>query len=358
MFVILIAALATLAGKAYAFGELGHEVIAALAQDMLTPKARAQVQSILATAGNGGPPPNLAGIAVWADKIRSLRPETRPWHFANIQIGDPGYDPARVDTPNVLTALDRELAVLRRPAADRYSREEALKWVVHLVGDLHQPLHVGEDHDRGGNDDKVKVNRRTYNLHAVWDFVLLERLHLDLDSLHAMLAGDIAADPAFISRNAHGTPRNWVDETHVKSRACYLLHGKPMRKGIAVSLDRDYIHGATLMVLDQLKIAGVRLAFVLNAALDPAGPRVPPAPARAPPHGRGDKERFFAQSEPMPGGEAAGAARTGRYAWSVNSKVYHFADCADVARIKPENLRTGAFPPPGKTLHAGCPRRF
>ncbi len=377
-----------------AFGVLGHQVIAALAEDMLTPKAKAAVKNILGPVGG---PTTLASIATWADDIRMLRPETRPWHYVTIQIGEARYDSTRADSANVIKALKKEMAILAKPDADRYAREEALKWTVHLVGDLHQPLHAGEDHDRGGNQDKVKVNRRTYNLHAVWDYVLLERLHLPLDSLRPMLEREITADPGFVKRNAQGTVESWADDTHSKSAACYLLHGKPMPKGVKVQLDKAYVDAATAVTLAQLKIGAVRLAYVLNRVFDPGAAM--PAPALRPPAGwRDDAGAFTAQADPInevaageadkaspsekperiaapSGSSAPGSADTrvsaaakrasakarsgripaGKFAWSVNSGVYHYSGCPDVARIKQKNLQSGDFPPWGKQLHAGCP---
>ena len=370
--VLAFALLLATASRALAFGEVGHQVIAALAQDMLTPKAKTQVRSILAAANGGGSNVDLAKVAVWADMIRGLRPETRAWHFVTLQIGDPGYNPAVTDTPNVVTALERQRALLCQPNADRYVREEALKWVIHLVGDLHQPLHVGEDHDKGGNLAMVKLNRRSYKLHAIWDDVLLQRLHLGPDSLHAMLARQIAADTSVLSLNAQGSVRAWVDETHAKSPNCYILHGKRMPKGIKVGLDKEYVHDATLIVLDQLKIASIRLAFVLNSALDPHGLKimVPPVCTQLTDRSA-NPEAFFTHSDSVPVTVAEpspvalpghppsyrSTSRKARFVWSANSQVYHFSNCADAIRIKRKNLRTGDMPPPGLSLHAACPVR-
>jgi hypothetical protein len=305
-------------------------------------------------------------VAVWADDIKGLRPETRSWHYVTLQADSPGYASAVAagrppDSPNVVTALVASLAVLADAKADRYAREEALKWTIHLVGDLHQPLHVGEDRDRGGNLAKVKVGRRTRNLHEVWDYVLLERLNLPADSLRALLARSLAADPAFIDRHAGGTVAAWTDETHAKTAACYFQHGKRMRRGIAVSLDRTYLRPNTLVALNQIKIAAVRLAWALNRALDPAASSVHARP-RAPAVPRGaageDTAAYFRSAEADPETVAVGTPDgRGRYAWSVHSKVYHFADCADAARIKSKNLQRGDAPPPGLALHPGCPKK-
>jgi hypothetical protein len=360
LWLALVFTLAFAFETSHAFGALGHQVVADLAQDMLTPRARAQALALMGPpsgGGKGGPGARLSAISVWADDVKSLRPETRPWHYVTLQLAEPGYHPAKADSPNVVTALNRSLRVLADTAAGRYAREEALKWTVHLVADLHQPLHVGEDRDKGGNLRKVKVGRRTRNLHEVWDYVLLERLKLPLDSLRAMLARSIAADPGFIARNARGTVESWVDETHAKTAAAYRLHGRPMPKDRdkAVQLDRAYLRQNALVVLEQLKIASVRLAMALNAALDPAAPKTPPPPARVPSGWREDTAAWFAAGE-----DAAGLPRLPRlpqFAWSVNSKVYHFSDCRDVGRIKPENLRRNNAPPPGLALHSGCPRK-
>lgn len=354
---------------ACAFGVLGHQVIAAIAEDMLTPKAKAEVKALLGASAAAGGPATLAAISTWADEIRMLRPETRPWHYVTIQIGEAGYDSTRADSSNAIKAVKRQLEVLANPNADRYAREEALKWVVHLVGDLHQPLHAGEDRDKGGNLVKVKVNRRTYNLHEVWDHVILERLRLPLDSLLPVVELPMEMDTGFVARYARGTVESWADDTHAKARACYLVHGKPLRKGIKAQLDKDYLDAAEASLLFQMRKGSVRLAFALNRALDPKGiTRAPSVPAakRAGRHGsviHRDADsaavaayRARADSVARAAGSASGGSdTTAAYAWSVNSGVFHHASCADVARIMKKHLRHGNVPLPGKKLHMGCP---
>jgi hypothetical protein len=370
LFALIGFCLGPITSSAHAWGAQGHQVIAALAEDMLTPGAKIAVTQILGPAGGAV---SLASVSIWADDIRMLRPDTRPWHYATLQLAALQYDPAQADSADVVKALTRELSILENPASERYAREEALKWCVHLIGDLHQPLHVGEDHDKGGNLQPVKVNRRSYNLHAVWDYVLLERLHLETDTLRALLARDIAAEPGFIGRNAGGSVRQWADETHAKSAACYALRGKPIRKGIKAQLDKAYVDAATATVLAQLKLAAVRLAYSLNRTLDP-GARIQARPPVAPAQGwRQDQGGFFRHADAITDGDArdsGSAARAGPdrnrkaprrpkasqsgFAWSVHSQVYHFSACPDVARIKKGNLRLGDAPPPGLHLHAGC----
>lgn len=329
---------------AYAFGEFGHQLIASIAQDLLTPEAKRQVQSILRAAGGGEEALDIVQISVWADKIRRLRPETASWHYVTLQLSETRYDPQRTKTPNVVTALEKSSAILSKKDVDRYVREEALKWVVHLVGDLHQPLHVGEDHDMGGNLVRVKVNRRSYSLHEVWDNVLVERLDLDVDSLQSILVHEIVADPTYLSRHRSGTVRDWVNATHAKTRICYSLHGKTMKKGLKLSLDKAYLDNATVLVLDQIKMAGIRLAVVLNSTLDPIGSKGPMVLSRP----------IREKSRHQPNGPGRPEHK---FYWSANSKTYHFSNCADLARIKRKNLRKNDIPPPNLHLHANCPIR-
>jgi len=338
-----------------AFGMLGHQAIAAAAQDMLSPGARA------ALSGFAPADADLASISTRADDIKGARPETRKWHFIDIEITQAHYDPAKADTPNVAAALQQEIALLSDAHAPAAAREEALKWVVHLVGDAHQPLHAADNHDHGGNLQKVRLDGRVRNLHEVWDFVLLERTGVSLDGLKARLEADIAADPGFIPRNAQGTVAAWLDQTHAKAMDCYRMDGRQMDKDAVAELDPGYADRSTSVVLKQLELAAVRLAWTLNRALDPAHPGLPllPRPDSAAPH----PPAAHAVSDRAPEAAAAPSSASavapiaaGRYAWSLTSNAYHYADCADVARIKPENLRTGDAPPPGRHLHAGCPK--
>ncbi|PTT92483.1 endonuclease, partial [Pelomonas sp. HMWF004] len=136
----------TVASLAHAWGAEGHRLIAELAQDQLTPAARAQVARILEQE----PGATMASISTWADEVRSR--ETAAWHYVNPPEGSCSYEPAR-DCPGgdcVVEAINAQAAILKSKAPDAV-RLSALKWVVHLVGDVHQPLHAGFKGDKGGN---------------------------------------------------------------------------------------------------------------------------------------------------------------------------------------------------------------
>src|SRR5262249_48901498 len=112
--------------------------------------------------------------AFWADEIRDRRPETARWHYVDIPLAAHDYQPARdcQRTPRgdcIIAALERERAVLADHGATDQRRSEALRFVVHLIGDLHQPLHCADDGDHGGNAVDVTFLGRPERLHAVWD---------------------------------------------------------------------------------------------------------------------------------------------------------------------------------------------
>jgi hypothetical protein len=146
-------------------------VVATLASTLLTPEAQAEVAALLDSGTT------LADIATWADDIRVSRPNTGPWHYVNIPRGATGYS-ARRDCSRgcVVSAIEQSLRLLQDSSKVRAVRQEALKWLVHLVADLHQPLHAIAD-DKGGNDVIVQFNGRQTNLHRLWDVDLIERAY-------------------------------------------------------------------------------------------------------------------------------------------------------------------------------------
>ena len=144
---------------ALAWGPEGHEVVAHLAAMNLTPKARAQVAALL----GGEAEASMAIAANWADEIRDARPETSPWHFVNLENDRAlGYIAAR-DCPRdacIVAQIDRQAAILRSNAPAP-ARAEALKFLIHFVGDSQQPLHAADNHDRGGNQVQVTLRGRS-----------------------------------------------------------------------------------------------------------------------------------------------------------------------------------------------------
>jgi len=156
--------------KAFAWGYEAHRVIAEIAEQFLQPQTAHQVRELLAIENVT----TLADVSTWADEIRPQHPETAHWHFVNIPIhpsaGEPKEFDAVRDCPRddcVVAKIEEFERVLSDHQKPDRERLEALKYLVHFVGDVHQPLHASNDHDRGGNDVEVTFMGVPTNLHAV-----------------------------------------------------------------------------------------------------------------------------------------------------------------------------------------------
>ena len=169
-------------GQANAWGPEGHAIVAEIAEPRLTPAATAEVTRLLAM--DTPPHEHLDEVASWADAYRAHgHAETGPWHYVDIPLDAGAADVFR-DCPksdciiNMLTGFAETLTDKARPDADRL---KALKFVVHFVGDIHQPLHCADHGDRGGNEVHLTFLGRRTNFHAVWDGGIIEaELHTHL----------------------------------------------------------------------------------------------------------------------------------------------------------------------------------
>lgn len=244
-----------------AWGGPGHMAVAAIAEDRLTPQARAMVREIA-----GAVPISSPEICTWADSHRN--PATGRWHYVNIPLSAEHFDDAR-DCPRgacAVAEIERATAELAR-SAEPEGRLKALRWLVHAVGDLHQPFHAGDGWDRGGNDLRVRFGRRKQptNLHKVWDVDLVKPLVRDLGplGLARMLEQRIRPSDA-AAWAADLAPRSWADESHREARAIYAELGvSPTERGI-VQLPRDYASQERWRVEAAMQRAGVHLGAVLN----------------------------------------------------------------------------------------------
>ena len=261
----------------FAWGSGGHEVIGAVGAGLLTPAAEREAEALL--QGEQADRRSLAAASTWADEIRPRRRETAAWHFVNVSIRDTGYDAAR-DCANQDCVVAR-VEEFRGRLADRALvpavRLEALKFLVHFVGDMHQPLHVGENDDRGGNDLRVRFQGHNSNLHKVWDTEIL-----NVTAFRSQNEADYAANtllPAIRAMSSEaraaweqGGAVEWANEGHAVSRdTIYAELGGTAPVGgssVPVVLRQSYADDHLPALETQLKRAGVRLALVLNEALD------------------------------------------------------------------------------------------
>lgn len=250
-----------LPAPAWAWGPEGHEVIAHLAAMNLTPKARAEVATLL----GGEAEASMAIASNWADEVRDARPETAKWHYVNLEIdGDLHYTPARdciADNCAVAQIL-RDEAVLKSNDAPA-AKVEALKFLIHLVGDIHQPLHAGENNDGGGNGPQVSYRQsKRMSLHHFWDNDMV--ISLGKDTVGIARTINDALNPAQkAALMASGTPAAWAEES--ASIAKTVIYKQTNGDRITVLSDTVVMADAQISRL-RLAKAGYALAGMLNAA--------------------------------------------------------------------------------------------
>ena len=283
--VVLVAAVVALSfpAGAFAWGYEGHEIVAAIARGYLTPQVQAKVDGMLAADQDTLTAHDMLEESNWADRYRSGHKETSEWHFVDIELdhpelkaacfGFPTADPATQGPAhdcivNKVSQFTRELANPATPAVERLL---ALKFLLHFVGDLHQPLHAADNHDKGGNCVLLSLGGlRQVNLHSYWDTVVVEGLGDDPRAVAEMLAHRIT--PENKAAWEKGDAEVWALEGFDVARtAVYTLGSKP---GCAsdkspVSLPPGYDEAARKVATIQLEKAGVRLAAILNRALGP-----------------------------------------------------------------------------------------
>lgn len=233
----------------HAWGADGHRLNAELAHSQLTPAAQSAITRLLAAE----PGSTLTSVSTWADEVRS--PSTAAWHYVNPSPGDCSYDRSRDcdDDQCVVEALNRQVAVLKSRAPDA-ERLTALKWVIHLVGDLHQPLHAGFRGDKGGNLSQVQAFGRGTNLHSLWDGGLIRNRLGGLDALRASATTVGVATPLPPEASA------WATEScKVVLSSGFYPDGR--------FIEQSYIDRWDAVLVARLKSAAYRLAATLNDSM-------------------------------------------------------------------------------------------
>jgi hypothetical protein len=303
-------ALVSLPLPARAWGCEGHQVVALLAEKHLTPHALAMAKKILAEGPidpslnrycKPGAVDALADASTWPDDIRPLRPETAPWHYVDIPLGTKLPDVEKYCDPKegcVTRAITDQLAILRSADTDPQKRADALRFLIHFVGDLHQPLHATTNNDQGGNCVPVTFfdalpqlrnpQNESYapNLHGVWDTNILgratagktvEQVAAELDQSfrgemarwrkgpanidawawesHQLAAKKVYPKlPARIPVEALQPVMSCTDDDHIAARMLKLNE----------RLEEPYQNIAIPIVRQRLAQAGARLALLLN----------------------------------------------------------------------------------------------
>jgi S1/P1 Nuclease len=307
---LMFFAAAGLAPSAWGWGCKGHQVVALIAEAHLNAHARAMAAEIL-DAGPISPDVRrfcgvsgldaFADSSTWADDVRGARPETYDWHFLDIPRGAPKGDIAQYcpqPASCVTSAIADQLAVLRKPGASAQERADALRYVIHFVGDLHQPLHATTNDDRGGNcvpvayfgNVPVRPNPATEdyrpNLHGIWDTDIIE--HFANGQTAQQVADELGVKFQKQLAGWQSKPVDvtaWAWESHqLAEDATYgdLPVKIAIEKPVAITacsdddhistrmfnlheeLGDDYQHASETVIEEQLTKAGIRLAAVLN----------------------------------------------------------------------------------------------
>jgi len=244
--------------------DLGHRIVADIAERRLTPETARAVRDIL-----GGQ--RMSDASIWADNIKQYRHDADPLHYVNIPLDASSYDAAR-DCPNgkcIIAAIAADQKVLADNAASMLDRAEALRFLIHFMGDLHQPLHVADNHDRGGNQRVVWLEGDSMNLHQVWDGELL--YHYGMDEATYLPRLERKMDTMNLAALERGTVEDWAMEGHrVAVEHAYKLPANGR-------LQAAYLEENKPLIDHALIAAGVRLAKVLNEALAGYRPATVPA---------------------------------------------------------------------------------
>ena len=253
--------------RTVAWGPKGHQIIARVATDRLSSKARESILKLLQGE-------SLETASTWADEIRTQRPDTTNWHFVDIAVKYSDYQRPRDCKKGVciIEAIEQQRHVIENPKYSDSERAEALKWLVHLIGDLHVPFHVAtNDNPPDSAAVRVKVtflNGRPTNLHAVWDNDIintaLREARQGVAEYASQLGRRAGGKGGYVS--PRGTVTQWAVESHALAADAYKLSGEDwmLNNGKVYNLDDAYYKKSKGVMDNQLLLAGVRLAGVLN----------------------------------------------------------------------------------------------
>lgn len=288
----LVLAAVVISAPAFAWGPEGHAIVADIAEAHLSPTAAADVHQLLGLEGNH----HLDDISSWADANRKAMPGTGKWHYVDIPLDASGYDAAR-DCRNNNCAVARIVSfshLLGDKSAPPAKRLLALKWVVHLVGDIQQPLHAEDNDDKGGNTVQLQYFGKGTNLHAVWDSWIIEHaLDLHLGPNYSIDHPQVRRDavkiddeitpqqraqwaPADMASDLQSTVIGWANQSHALARDVAYADVPAKRKA---GWSEQYQQKTWPVVKTQLERGGVRLAALLNQTLTDTAAR-PATPTR------------------------------------------------------------------------------
>jgi len=232
------------------WGITGHRTVGQIAAPYLTKRAKKAVSSLL----NGH---SMAFYSTYADEIKSDKRYRKFsfWHYVDFKFGAK-YTPATADKKgDLIQGINKCIKVLKNPNSSRSDKAFYLKLLIHFIGDLHQPLHVGRTADRGGNDIKLDWFNKPTNLHSVWDSQMINSYKMSYSEL-AENANKLSKAQVKVLQK--GSILDWAYESHALAKKVYAS----AKSGDKLSYRYSYLYFP--MVRQQLQKGGVRLAKVLN----------------------------------------------------------------------------------------------
>ena len=231
------------------WGFKGHRAIATIAQKHLNSNTAYAVSAYLKGQ-------SMADVSTWADENRSKT--TAPWHFLNLPLGlshEQFVQTVAQSDNNVYTAILKAEASLQDKTLGPDEKNKALKYLIHLVGDAHQPMHISRKEDKGGNTIQVRFDNQGTNLHSLWDSKLIDHEGLSQDDIAKNY--DVAT-PAEIKQWQSDSPMEWIWESYQISSRLYV-EVKPGQ-----NIDETYYQKYIPVIRQRIDQAGIRLADELN----------------------------------------------------------------------------------------------
>ena len=240
----------------WAWGPEGHMIVAQIGENHLTETAKKQINKLLPGLG-------LAGVANWADTIKGNAAwvQTKPWHYVDIPDGETYDSITPSPEGDLITAITQMVNVLKTPSSSLIDKQNAVKFIVHFVGDLHQPLHVGRPSDHGGNSIKVQFEGwNNSNLHQLWDSLMITKQNMD----YIQYANYLETQSSFgASYEIPEIPFRQIITEDMGARAqIYNFAGS---EATPVVLGETYMKQNLSTMNSRLLLGGKRLASLLNS---------------------------------------------------------------------------------------------
>lgn len=250
-----------LSSNVMAWGQNGHRVVAQIAFNHLTPNTQQAILPLLAGE-------KLAEVSTWPDEMRSnptdfWQKQSTPWHYINMSKASE-FNPATYEIPETKNDIKDAYAlmikatdVLNDSKASIEDKQFYFKFLVHVVGDIHQPMHVGRSEDWGGNKVKVKFFEKESNLHSLWDTLMVENQNLSFTEFTTFID---TKDSKIIAKYLNSQPKDWVIESFYEAEKLYNIGDADFKY--------NYVYEQNPLMKQRLTQGGIRLAGLLNGIFD------------------------------------------------------------------------------------------